>query len=153
MSRRTATLFFETEATLQAFAAKLSTVLRQGDVALLRGPLGAGKTTFVRGFLRAIGHQGEVRSPTFSLVHLYNTKPAVLHADLYRVESVLGLGLEDELDDRISFIEWPDRNDFPWDESQTIDISLDFVSDKEGGRSLEIVAPESREEVWAIVHT
>ncbi len=153
MKRRSAILNCANESALQAFAARLAEGVQPGDVVLLRGPLGAGKTTFVRGFLRGIGHNGEVRSPTFSLIHLYETTPPVLHADLYRVESVLGLGLEDELDDRVSFIEWPDRADFPWDSNQTIDISINFVSGEEGARTVEISLPESGEDIWAMVHT
>lgn len=153
MNRRLEKLIIDSESALHGLAAKLASVASVGDVVLLRGPLGAGKTTFVRGFLRAIGHEGEVRSPTFSLVHLYNTTPPVLHADLYRVESVLGLGLEDELEDRVSFIEWPDRNDFPWDEAQTIDVTIGFVPNNDVARTVEIAALASRDELWAIVHT
>ncbi len=153
MNRRSERLSFADEAALQTFSGRLASVVSLGDVVLLRGPLGAGKTTFVRGFLRAIGHQGEVRSPTFSLVNLYQTTPPVLHADLYRVESVLGLGLEDELDDCVSFIEWPDRNDLPWDKSQTIDISIGFHTEDDGAREVEVTGPISRADLWSIVHT
>ena len=80
-----------------------------GDIVLLSGELGVGKTTFVRAALRLLGYTDEVRSPTFSLIHLYPTSPPVLHADLYRLTSAAGLGLEDYLDTHLSFIEWPDR--------------------------------------------
>lgn len=76
---------------------------------LLEGPLGAGKTTFVRGALAALGHTGPVKSPTFSLMQEHDTVPPVLHADLYRVASAAGLGLEDYLVSHLCLIEWPDR--------------------------------------------
>lgn len=75
----------------------------------LEGPLGAGKTTLVRGLLEALGHEGPVRSPTFNLLQAFDTDPPVLHADLYRVSSAEGTGLEDYLDTHVVLVEWPDR--------------------------------------------
>lgn len=80
-----------------------------GTVVLLDGPMGAGKTTFARGVLEALGHVGAVRSPTFNLLHVYDTDPPVLHADLYRLSAASGLGLEDYFDTHLCLIEWPDR--------------------------------------------
>jgi tRNA threonylcarbamoyladenosine biosynthesis protein TsaE len=91
--------------------AALAAALAPGDVVLVSGELGAGKTTFVRGAARALGVTEPVTSPTFVVGHLY--EPAVAHLDLYR----LG-GLDDEdpglLDpyfgpDLVTFIEWPER--------------------------------------------
>lgn len=94
-------------------AARVAASTRAGTVICLRGPLGAGKTTFVRGFLRRLGHRGRVPSPTFALVNEYpRLKPRVYHLDLYRVEAKeLGLlALEEYLGDprAVSLIEWPE---------------------------------------------
>ncbi|MFZ4509126.1 MAG: tRNA (adenosine(37)-N6)-threonylcarbamoyltransferase complex ATPase subunit type 1 TsaE, partial [Fimbriimonas sp.] len=69
----------------QAVGAALARNAQPGDLFLLEGELGAGKTTLVRGFLNELGWTGAVRSPTFTLLNLYETNPPVLHADLYRV--------------------------------------------------------------------
>lgn len=82
----------------------------------LRGDLGAGKTTLVRGFLRARGVTGPVRSPTYGLLERYATpQGSVLHLDLYRLRDpaeVLALGLRDhDLPGDVWLIEWPERGD------------------------------------------
>lgn len=80
-----------------------------GDLLLLQGPLGAGKTTLVRGFLAGLGWNQPVRSPSFNLLHEYQTDPQVLHADLYRLDEGKGLGLEDYWDSHLLLVEWPER--------------------------------------------
>ena len=92
----------------QAVGAALARTAQPGDLFLLEGELGAGKTTLVRGFLNELGWTGAVRSPTFTLLNLYETNPPVLHADLYRVKSARGLGLEDYLDSHVCLVEWPE---------------------------------------------
>lgn len=97
------------EAATRALGASLSKKLKSGDVVFLSGPLGGGKTTLVRGLLEALGFDRPVRSPTFNLVQTFETDPPVMHADLYRLSSHKGIGLEDYLDTHLCLIEWPDR--------------------------------------------
>jgi tRNA threonylcarbamoyladenosine biosynthesis protein TsaE len=98
----------------QAVARELSATLRAGDVLLISGDLGAGKTTFVRGLAEGLGiNPREVSSPTFTIVHEYRGKGLTLyHADLYRLERAAtdDLGLEEiGVKDGVLAIEWPDR--------------------------------------------
>ena len=100
----------------EALGAELAASLRDGDVVLVRGELGAGKTTFVRGAARALGVTDPITSPTFSIGHRYRAGArTVSHLDLYRLAD--GLQAEDPglLDDylgpgRIAFVEWPIRD-------------------------------------------
>jgi tRNA threonylcarbamoyladenosine biosynthesis protein TsaE len=97
----------------EALGAELAAGLRDGDVVLVRGELGSGKTTFVRGAARALGVVDPITSPTFSIGHRYRAaQTTVSHLDLYRLAD--GLQAEDPglLDDylgpgRIAFVEWP----------------------------------------------
>jgi len=88
--------------------------LHQGDVVLLTGALGAGKTTFVRGVARGTGSRADVASPTFQLVRIYPGRVQLAHVDLYRVESIAelrDLGLEELTDQGAVVVEWGDRID------------------------------------------
>jgi tRNA threonylcarbamoyladenosine biosynthesis protein TsaE len=91
--------------------AELARRLEAGDVVLVSGELGTGKTTFVRGACRALGVDGPVTSPTFTIGHVLGGDPEVAHLDLYRLGSLAGEDpalLEDYLTaDRIAFVEWP----------------------------------------------
>jgi len=91
------------------WAASLAPKFKSGDIVLLTGPLGAGKTTWVRGLVAALGYGKAVRSPTFNLIQTFDTVPPIMHADLYRVRGYEGIGLEDYLDTHLCLIEWPDR--------------------------------------------
>ena len=105
-------MILEDEAATVAVGEALALQLRPGDVVAMTGDLGAGKTTLVRGLLHALGHDGEVPSPSFAIVQPYeDLDPPVWHADLYRVENpaeLAELGL-DSLGDGILIVEWPER--------------------------------------------
>jgi tRNA threonylcarbamoyladenosine biosynthesis protein TsaE len=105
----------ETESAEQteAVGAELSGRLQPGDVVLVTGELGSGKTTFVRGAARAIGVTDPVTSPTFTIGQVYGGGPVeVAHIDLYRLHSLSGEDpalLDDYLTpERIGFVEWPE---------------------------------------------
>jgi tRNA threonylcarbamoyladenosine biosynthesis protein TsaE len=99
----------EDESATRALGASLVGRLKAGDVVFLEGELGAGKTTLIRGLVEALGHTGPVRSPTFNLVQTFDTVPPVMHADLYRLTTHKGIGIEDYLESHLCLIEWPDR--------------------------------------------
>lgn len=96
----------------EALAAQLAERLRPGDVVLVSGELGAGKTTFVRGACRALGVSGAVTSPTFTIARRYEGDVPVSHLDLYRLGDLAAEDpalLADELaPDRVAFVEWPE---------------------------------------------
>jgi tRNA threonylcarbamoyladenosine biosynthesis protein TsaE len=98
----------------EALAARFASHLRTGDLLLLVGELGAGKTTFVRGLARGLGVRGDVMSPTFQLVRLYPGNPSLAHVDLYRIgrsAELEELGLSDLLEESVVVVEWGDRLD------------------------------------------
>jgi tRNA threonylcarbamoyl adenosine modification protein YjeE len=92
----------------------MATSLQSGDVILLKGDLGCGKSTFARALIQALcGEHTEVPSPTFTLVQTYETPQFVLwHFDLYRLEhpeELRELGLEEAYGTGVCLIEWPER--------------------------------------------
>jgi|SRR6185503_2188019 tRNA threonylcarbamoyladenosine biosynthesis protein TsaE len=95
----------------EAIAARLAASLRAGDVVLVSGELGAGKTTFVRGASRALGVEARVTSPTFTIGHRYVGRVDVSHLDLYRFRGLSAAewgDLEPYFEDAIVFVEWPE---------------------------------------------
>jgi tRNA threonylcarbamoyladenosine biosynthesis protein TsaE len=131
-----------------AFGAALARVARAGDVITLSGPLGVGKTALARGFLAALGHEGEAPSPSFSIVQPYDElDPAIWHVDLYRIEEASELdelGL-DSAGDAALLIEWPERAGAShWPDA--LALSLEFG--ESGARILTAKVPPSWEGRW-----
>jgi tRNA threonylcarbamoyladenosine biosynthesis protein TsaE len=92
----------------EAAGAELARRLRPGDVVLVTGELGTGKTTFVRGACRELGVQGPVTSPTFTIGQVHSGRLEVAHLDLYRLGGQEPGLLDDYLTpERIGFVEWP----------------------------------------------
>jgi tRNA threonylcarbamoyladenosine biosynthesis protein TsaE len=95
----------------EALAGRLARRLAPGDLVLVSGDLGTGKTTFVRGACRALGVTGRVTSPTFTIGHRYRGAPDVSHLDLYRFRGLSAAewgDLEPYFEDAIVFVEWPE---------------------------------------------
>jgi len=95
----------------ERIAALLASELAVGDVVVLEGELGAGKTTFVRGAARALGVEGPVTSPTYTIGHRYRGRVDVSHLDLYRFEGMSNAewgDLEEYFDAAVVFVEWPE---------------------------------------------
>ena len=122
---------------------QLAKRLRAGDIVTLSGDLGAGKTTLVRGLLHALGHQGEVPSPSFAIIQPYeDLDPPVWHADLYRIEArseFAELGL-DSLGDSVLIVEWPERaGTEAWPEA--LRLSLEITGPKRRRLTAQVPAP------------
>ena len=98
----------------ERLAGELAGALEPGDVITVAGELGAGKTTFVRGACRALGVEGPVTSPTYTIGHRYKGRLTVSHLDLYRFRSVSAAewgDLEPYFDSSIAFVEWPEAGE------------------------------------------
>lgn len=113
----TRTLDLREEAATNRLGEALAALLRHGDLVLLRGDLGAGKTTLARALIKArlaaYGLDEDVPSPTFTLVQTYDCPgPQLTHVDLYRIEDeseLFELGLDEALDDGVVLVEWPQK--------------------------------------------
>lgn len=100
------------EAETDELAGSVAALAQPGDLIVLVGGLGSGKTRFVRGFAAALGATEPATSPTFALVHNYDARIPIVHADLYRLVSeheVLDLGLDEAMaDGAVALVEWGD---------------------------------------------
>ena len=133
----------------ERFGQRLAKLLRAGDVIAVFGDLGAGKTTLSRGILRGLGHDGDVASPTFSIVQPYDElSPPVWHVDLYRIEApeeLAELALDEALADGALVIEWPERlGDALWPQA----LRLHLAGAGEGARALTALVPPAWEARW-----
>ena len=136
------TQFLPDEAATVAAGAKIGRALNTGCVVFLIGELGAGKTTFTRGALRALGHAGSVKSPNYTLCEPYDLadEAQLCHLDLYRLsnpEELEFLGIRDYVaSGAILFIEWPSKGE-GWLPAPDIQVALQAT---DTGRQFEISA-------------
>ncbi len=135
------------EAATLRCAAWLATALASPALVFLNGDLGAGKTAFARGFIRALhGRDTIVPSPTFTLIQIYDAAPAVLHADLYRLaeaEEIDELGLLDALSAHICLIEWAEKADTLLPPPDVI-VALDMLDNgADDSRHVKIEGPQN----------
>ncbi len=128
------------EETIQA-GERFAALLQGGDVVLLSGELGAGKTTFTKGIARALGVKEPVTSPTFTIIKEYKgEKLALYHMDMYRLSGDLSeLGLEEYLgkEDGVCVVEWCCTKDF---HARVFEIALEYCGE---GRKIKISEPKS----------
>ena len=114
---------------MAAFGERIARHLRPGDVVALSGGLGAGKTTLARAVIAALGHAGEVPSPTFTIVETYDAlDPPLVHADFYRLEhpgEVDEIGLDDYREGAALLAEWPGNAGGFAHEPQCLEIALE----------------------------
>ncbi len=94
---------------------KLSLILpKRSGIIYLKGDLGAGKTTLVKGIIQGLGYYGKIKSPSFSLIEFYSTSIPIAHLDLYRInshEEIIELGIEEYLTNSYGIIEWPEKGE------------------------------------------
>lgn len=127
---------------------RLARCVRAGDVLLLDGPLGAGKTTLVRALVEELGGDpGMVASPTFTLMNCYAARLPVAHVDAYRLEhpgQLSALGFDEAIDDGLGVIEWAERVAAAVPAARAWRVRLAHLPD---GRAARIDAPPGRDPV------
>jgi len=141
-------MILEDEQATTRVGGELAKLAKPGDVITLSGPLGVGKTALARGFIAAVGHDGEVPSPSFAIVQPYDEiDPPVWHVDLYRIDDpseIDELGL-DAADDAVLLVEWPERaGEQAWPDA--LRLTLAFAQDD--ARSLTVEVPPAWEGRW-----
>lgn len=130
------------------YGKQLASKLKSGDILLLQGNLGSGKTTLAKGIAQGLGIKNEITSPTFTLMNVYNTKTLqhknieiFIHVDTYRLENkydLINIGIEDYLGqpNTICIIEWPNKIADLLSNYKTISISIEYLSKNK--RNIEI---------------
>ena len=122
-------------AAMQALGARIGGRLQTGDVVALSGGLGAGKTTLARAIIAALGHTGEVPSPTFTIIETYDppqVRLPLVHADFYRLErpsEAKEIGLDDYREGAALIAEWPDHAGGFENEPGCLSITLEIVGE------------------------
>jgi tRNA threonylcarbamoyladenosine biosynthesis protein TsaE len=118
------------------------TLLRPGDLVVLAGPLGSGKTAFAQGVARGLGVTDPVVSPTFTIVREYVGRVPLAHVDVYRLERLQelhDLGFDEILDDRVTLVEWGDAAG-PLLPPDRLEVRLEMSDDDEEEREIRIAA-------------
>ncbi|MFV0625963.1 MAG: tRNA (adenosine(37)-N6)-threonylcarbamoyltransferase complex ATPase subunit type 1 TsaE [Alphaproteobacteria bacterium] len=125
------------------FGKKLAQIAKKGDIFLLNGTLGMGKTTLSRSFIQALTNAEEVPSPTFTLLQTYETDAfEIYHFDLYRIKSpeeIFEIGIEEAMYEGVSLIEWPEKMEGYLPRRA---FNLTITPDKNSGRNIEIKVTE-----------
>lgn len=135
----------ETVERMEILGGLFSQIIKPGDVFALCGQLGAGKTSFVRGFVKSIDPEISVKSPSFVLIREYNCKPFIYHCDMYRIhsaEEAFNIGIEDHFySEGITFVEWAEniKEILPPDH-----IKIEFNYDDNDVRDLKCYVPDER---------
>ena len=139
------------ENTLKRIADAWAVLLQPGSIFYLKGPLGVGKTTFVRALLRSIGYKEKVKSPTYTLVESYEWKgEPFYHFDLYRLgeqEELDNMGVRDYFSSRaLIFIEWPEQGK-GFLQPPEVTCEMSFAPQ---GRKIRFIAHTPRAEQWLL---
>ncbi len=131
------------EAQTVEFGKKLAKIAQKGDIFLLNGTLGMGKTTLSRSFIQELTGAKEVPSPTFTLVQTYEAKNfEIYHFDLYRIKSaeeIFEIGMEEAMYEGVSLVEWPEKMEGYLPRKA---FTLKITPDENSGRKIEIVVGE-----------
>ena len=118
---------------MEGFGARIAARLQRGDVVALSGGLGAGKTTLARYIIAALGHMGEVPSPTFTIIETYDVlEPPMVHADFYRLgdpSEADEIGLDDYREGAALLAEWPEKAGGFAHEDTCLSITLEVAED------------------------
>ncbi len=134
---------------MEALGVRIAARLEPGDVIALSGDLGTGKTTLARAILSALGHEGEVPSPTYTIIEAYDgLSVPVVHADFYRLEhpsEVEELGLDDYREGAALIAEWPDQAGGFAHEAGCLSIALKKVGE---GREAVVTAGDNWQSRW-----
>jgi|SRR5579885_95240 tRNA threonylcarbamoyladenosine biosynthesis protein TsaE len=136
-----------TEDAMLLFGSRLAAAVENGAIIFLHGPLGAGKTTLTRGFLRGLGYHSKVKSPTYTLVEPYEVAgKKIYHFDFYRLKSpdeLLHIGIQEYFaPDAVCLIEWPEKG-YPL--LPGADLAC-YIAFNEQGREIRLEAYSARGE-------
>lgn len=133
-----------TEEDTATLARELAGIVRLGDTVLLDGPIGSGKSVFVRAALEALGVSGPITSPTFTLVNIYDAQLGpILHVDAYRLDSPKdypALGLEEYEEEALIFVEW--GNKVPDPPFGALHVSIELTGPDQAMRWIHIASED-----------